>query len=240
MLDEKSPVALYYQLRQIVKEKIENNEWPVNSKIPTEADLTKQYGVSRATVRQALNELVNEKYLYRKQGKGTFVLLPKIEQSLSSYYSFSDELRRKGMDTYCNLLEFKTMSADGVIRRIMNLDDSDPYVHMICRKRYADGDTFSIDCSYIPHKYYSNFSLDMLKQKGLYVAMFEASGIKLDTATQSFEAVLLSKEHANLLEVARPFAGLKQERITSSNDIVMEYCVSIIRGDRYKVGVILK
>lgn len=90
-LDERSPMSLYYQLKTILAEKIHSGQWKVNDRIPTERELCDAYGVSRATVRLALGELENEGLLYRKQGKGTFVAAPKIEQLLSGFYSFSEE-----------------------------------------------------------------------------------------------------------------------------------------------------
>lgn len=75
-LDENILVPLYYQLKQIIKEKILTGEWKTNQRIPSETELCSQYEISRGTVRQALMELVREGILYRKQGKGTFVRNP--------------------------------------------------------------------------------------------------------------------------------------------------------------------
>lgn len=96
MLDENSPLSLYYQLKNIIIDNIKNKVWALDSKIPTERELCEIYKVSRITVRQALKELESEGYLYRKQGKGTFVKGQTFVQRLSSFYSFSEEIKKTG------------------------------------------------------------------------------------------------------------------------------------------------
>ncbi len=73
-VDRESKQKLYVQIYSIIKEKIENGEWPAGTQIPTEDELCKTYDVSKVTVREAIQELAREGYLKRQQGKGTFVL----------------------------------------------------------------------------------------------------------------------------------------------------------------------
>ena len=93
MLDDKAPVSLYYQLKEEMKEKIKAGEWPAEFKIPPERELCSIYGVSRITVRQALEDIKREGYIYSKQGRGTFVTRPKIELDLEKFYSFSEDMQ---------------------------------------------------------------------------------------------------------------------------------------------------
>lgn len=92
MLDEKSSIPLYSQLYQKMLENITSGLWQDGFKLPTEVELCQQYGVSRITVRMAMDKLNSQGYLYRKQGRGTFVTRPKIEQKLAYFYSFSDNI----------------------------------------------------------------------------------------------------------------------------------------------------
>ena len=85
-----SPLALYYQLKESFISNILSAVWPPDSKMPSERELCETYNVSRVTVRKALDELVQGGFIYRKQGKGTFVKRKSLEQKLSKFYSFSE------------------------------------------------------------------------------------------------------------------------------------------------------
>src|SRR5665647_3212360 len=95
-LNVKLPTTLYFQLKEQLMSRIAMKEWNPGDKIPNEHALCHEYGVSRITVRQALTDLEREGYIIRKQGKGTFVTFPRIEQNLTSFYSFSDEFKKRG------------------------------------------------------------------------------------------------------------------------------------------------
>ena len=90
----KSP--LYQQLYQLLRNKILAGEWHPDEMLPSEADLIAQYQVSRATVRQALDELVSDGLIYRKQGRGTFVAPPTVEQGLVRIVSFTEDMQQRG------------------------------------------------------------------------------------------------------------------------------------------------
>ena len=94
MIDKNSPIPAYYQIKQIILEKINNSEWKVGQCIASERELSEAYGVSRMTVRQALGELVQEGILLREKGKGTFVCEPKVTQK--DMMSFSEIISKSG------------------------------------------------------------------------------------------------------------------------------------------------
>ena len=86
-LDKDSNIPLYFQLAEEFRKKIENYEWITNSQIPSELKLCENYKISRGTVRQAITELIQEGYIYRKHGLGTFIKKPRKIWPVSSYYS---------------------------------------------------------------------------------------------------------------------------------------------------------
>src|SRR5207244_13650052 len=86
----------YNHLKEVLKKQIRSGHLVPHTAIPSEPELVSSYHVSRATVRQALTELVHEGLLYRQHGKGTFVCEPRVQQTLSELSSFSDEIRRLG------------------------------------------------------------------------------------------------------------------------------------------------
>ena len=89
------PLPRYYQLTEIIRERVRSGEWPPGTPIPSERELCEQYGISRMTARQSLTELVTEGLLYREQGKGTYVGRPKIAQQLLRLTGFTEDMRAR-------------------------------------------------------------------------------------------------------------------------------------------------
>lgn len=110
-LDPKSPIPLYYQLKQIFDNKFKNGEWQAGQLIPTETELIKKYDVSRTTVREGITTLVNEGKLQKKQGVGTIVCAPKMEERLGRLTGFAEEMISKGLKPGAKLLEIKEIPA---------------------------------------------------------------------------------------------------------------------------------
>ncbi len=96
-LERTNPLPLYYQLKEVLRQQIRAGHLAPHTAIPSEPELVASYRVSRATVRQALTELVNEGLLYRQHGKGTFVCEPRVQQTLSELASLTDELKRRSL-----------------------------------------------------------------------------------------------------------------------------------------------
>lgn len=238
MLNEKAPVALYYQLKEILVEKIKSNAWELSSKIPTERELCDLYKVSRITVRQALEQLEKEGFLYRKQGKGTFVTAPKIEQRLSKFYSFSEEIRNMGYTPDTKILEFKITESDELVAKHFN--EKGLPVYCIKRLRLANQEPFAVETSYIPRDLCPGLTADEVAAKGLYNTMKIKFSLTPNQAVETFEAVLINPHDAHYLHVGKNAPGLLLQRTTYANDRIVEFCDGIIRGDRYKYQVVLK
>lgn len=239
MLDENSPLSLYYQVKSIIIDNIKNKVWTTNEKIPTERELCEIYKVSRITVRQALNELENEGYLYRKQGKGTFVTGQKFVQRLSKFYSFSEEIAEMGSVPGTKIISFDIVLAEQMIAEKLNIMENEK-IFAIRRLRLANNEPFGIEISYIVYKYAKNLTKDAVEKLGLYNSLRQQCGIGPNKAIETFEAVIVTNEEAKYLETDKKAAALRLERVTSADEIIVEYCISIIRGDKYKYVIQLK
>lgn len=237
-LDERSPMSLYYQLKTILAEKIHSGQWKVNDRIPTERELCDAYGVSRATVRLALGELENEGLLYRKQGKGTFVAAPKIEQLLSGFYSFSEEMEKQGRHPSTRLISFRKVKAEDEIAQFLDLSEGAD-VFAIRRLRLADDQPVILEVSYVPCDICPTLKERDVKEHALYELFREKYNIFPSKAHESFEAVLAGPKEADYLGVPDGWPILRLERITYAFDRPVEYNIGLIRGDRYKYKVIL-
>ena len=131
------PVALYYQLKESLLQKIQDENWKPGQKIPTERELCEMYGVSRITVRTALDDLHNEAYLYRIQGKGTYVKRSSIDYRLSKFYSLNEELSRRGLKERAQMLSFSKVVPEDKVRAQLHqmwIRDS-PYIRKRARRR---------------------------------------------------------------------------------------------------------
>ncbi len=150
VVDPHNVIPKYHQLYQILRHKIEAGEWEVHQAIPSERELEVAYGVSRMTVRLAINLLVNQGFLYREQGRGTFVSLPVQQFSLNNLSGFSEDLARRGYQPGQKILQFRYREANDEIQRQLELPSNDRQVLMVERLRFADGEPIGMDVSYLP------------------------------------------------------------------------------------------
>lgn len=240
-IDNSVPVALYYQLKQILINKIVSNEWKPGDKIPTELELCKQYELSRITVRQALSELVNEGYLIRKQGKGTFVSLPRMEQNLMSFYSFTEEFRKRGYKVHNKVLDFKVLPADEKIQKKLNLDTPQKDVYYFIRLRYANDVVIAMESTYLPFHCFPDLTKEDIESHALYDIMRNKYGIIPDSAEEIFGATMLQTEQAKYFELKKGLPALEIERVTYGKEKdIIEYTEGVIRGDKFKFHIYLK
>lgn len=239
MIDESLPIALYQQLVQVFISKIKNDEWPVDYIIPGEMQLSKDYNVSRSTVRQALDVLEREGYVLRKQGKGTKITAPKFKQRLVKFYSFSEDIRNMGLVPSSEMVWFKTLPADERLARILHIQKGDS-MFSIKRVRLADNVPLAVETSFIPYDLFPFLTEEMVRENGLYNSMRKNVSLQPNHAHESFEAVIISKADAKLLRISTPAPGMSLRRTTTSGGFVVEYCECIARGDRYKYEVSLE
>ena len=206
MLNDNLPIALYQQLVREFTAKIRNNAWPVGCMLPGEMQLCREYNVSRSTVRQAMDVLVRNGLVTRKQGRGTFVAMPKLEQNLVKFYSFSEEIKRMGYTPSSSIVSFRKLPADANMAARLSIDPNSE-IFSLRRLRLADGKPFALETSYIPAALYPFMTEEMIREKGLYQTMRQNSSFQPDTAVETFQAILISKADAKLFERRPPGPG---------------------------------
>src|SRR5438034_6523815 len=133
------------ETRDVVLDIIERMD--VGNAIPSERQLSADLGVSRLTVRAALDDLAREGYLVRRRGAGTFVSEPKIAQELTMT-SFTDDMRRRGMRPTSRTLELRVAPAGARLGRLLRASPSEPIV-VARRLRLADGETMAIETLHV-------------------------------------------------------------------------------------------
>src|SRR5690554_3470225 len=121
MVDKKNKLPLYLQLMADIIQKIEQGDYSENEKLPSERELCDIYNLSRITVRNALQELEQEEYIYKLHGKGTFVTPKSYKQKLVKVYSFTEEMKKLGKVPQTKVLSFDIIPVDQRLSRKMNL-----------------------------------------------------------------------------------------------------------------------
>ena len=214
-------------------------------KLPTEREMCDVFQVSRTTVRQALSEMENDGWVRRIQGRGTFVQQPrqrgekKFEQLLNSNYSFSEELRKQGVEPSTRVLSLTRIVAQPPLTETLQV----PPGHMIdvlLRLRLADETPYAYETSYVPSEYLNGATSDEIARDGLYNTMQKKSGVRPNKAVEIFEAGIAPEVIANMLGRKGVVSIMQIERVACLNDKPVEYCVSSVVGDKYRFRVKLE
>jgi len=220
---------LYEQLRNDMISKIAAKEWMPGQCIPAEMDLCDSYGVSRVTVRKAIEDLVSSGHLRRYRGKGTFVRAKLIENKLSKFYSFSETLKSKGLEEVAEVLAFETVPVDDFLAEKLKLPLSE-VAYKLVRLRNVDGMPYAVETSFIPKARFVGLTGKFIADNGLYNAM-QLLGVTTNRATETFHVDSMDGLEARLLQQSLPNPVMCIERLTWCDDLMVEYCRSIVRGD---------
>jgi GntR family transcriptional regulator len=171
------------ETRESVLELIEALD--VGQAIPSERQLSIDLGVSRLTVRAALDELVREGYLMRRRGAGTFVAEPKVAKSMTMS-SFSDDMRQRGLLPGSRTLEFRVVPAGARLGRILHVSPSEP-VLAIKRLRLADGEPMAIELLHVREALLPGLTATDLEERSFYDLLVERYGIEIVGGSQTVE-----------------------------------------------------
>jgi GntR family transcriptional regulator len=228
---------LYHQIRDLLLDEIQNGGFSPGERIPSEADLEAKYKVSRITVRQAIQSLVQEGLLYRQQGRGTFVARPKVRHSLNTLTSFSRQMLDRGMTPSTKLIESEIVAARGLVQEALAVPDG-TLVTKLRRLRLADEEVMGIQTAYIPVSLCPELADLIGDNISLYDLLRRKYDLRPVRAIENYTAVLLEPYEARLLDQKQRQPALAAERITYlADNRALEYVTSILRADRYTLTV---
>jgi GntR family transcriptional regulator len=206
----------------------------VGESIPSERQLSADLGVSRLTVRAALDELVREGYLVRRRGSGTFVSEPKIAQELT-LTSFTDDMRRRGMTPASKTLELKVVPAGARLGRLLHVSPSEPVV-VAKRLRLADRETMAIETLHVRESLVPGLTAADLEAGSFYALLRDRYGIVVAGGIQTIEPTVTNEEESAALGVPLHSPAFLFERFSrNGNDEIVEFVQSTYRGDRYRI-----
>jgi GntR family transcriptional regulator len=206
----------------------------VGQAIPSERQLSAELGVSRLTLRAALDELAREGYVIRRRGSGTFVSEPKIAQELTMT-SFTEDMRRRGMDPGSRTLGLEVVPAGARLGRFLHVSPSEPIV-VAKRLRLADRETMAIETLHVREALVPGLTQRDLDGQSFYEILRDRFGIVIAGGAQTIEPTVTNEEESEALGVPLHSPAFLFERVThsESNEIV-EFVHSIYRGDRYRL-----
>jgi GntR family transcriptional regulator len=206
----------------------------IGEAIPSERQLSADLGVSRLTVRAALDDLVREGYLVRRRGSGTFVSEPKIAQELTMT-SFTEDMQRRGMQPGSRTVELKVVPAGARLGRLLHVSPSEPVV-VAKRLRLADRETMAIETLHVREALVPGLSAKDLEERSFYELLRDRYGVVVGGGMQTIEPTVTNEEESDALGVPLHSPAFLFERFSRSDaGEIVEYVHSIYRGDRYRL-----
>jgi DNA-binding GntR family transcriptional regulator len=235
-LDRSSPIPLYFQVAQQIEALIDRGELPPGSRLDNEILLADQTGLSRPTMRQAIQHLVDRGLLVRKRGVGTQVVhgLVKRPVELSSLY---DDLRRSNQRPGTKVLAVETGPCDDPIAAALRLAPGTEVVHLQ-RLRFAQGEPLAIMQNWLPTDL-TGLTAERLEEHGLY-ELLRGVGVHMRVASQRIGARAASLTEGRLLNERRGAPLLTMTRTTyDDNGRAVEHGSHVYRPTLYSFEITL-
>jgi GntR family transcriptional regulator len=234
-INPRSPKPKYQQLTEVLLDLIENT-LQTDDAIPSEGELQERFDVSRMTVRKAVDQLVNDNRLYRVAGIGTFVAdQPRqVELHLSS---FTEDMNALGLRPGQITTRLEEASADETLANEVAVATGDKLV-LLERTRTADERPVCFERSYMPDALVPGFSARW-RDQSLFALLHDEYDLRPTWAQQRIGATSASPEAAATLHVAvgSPLLMIKQRAF--KDKLLVEYCASLYRPDRYELAIVL-
>ncbi len=234
VIDRSSPVPLYYQVAQHLEDAIHSGAVPTGTLFQNEVDLAASLGLSRPTMRRAMQHLVDKGLVTRRRGIGTRVVQPKLRRplELSSLY---DDLANAGRKPTTEVLSFETVEAHDEVAERLDLEEGSPVLELV-RLRSAAGEPIAKMTNYLPERL-ATFSEEDLSERGLY-DLIRHQGIVLHSATQTLGARNATAAESRMLKEPRGAALITAQRVTyDDHGSAVEFGTHIYASSRYTFEV---
>jgi GntR family transcriptional regulator len=229
-VDRASPIPLYYQVSQYLQRAIESGDIPNGTRFDNEIHLAEQFGLSRPTMRRAMQHLVEKGLIVRRRGIGTRVVQPKVRRPLE-LTSLYDDLAGSGQNPTTRVLKIDAVEADEDVASHLGCAVGEPALKMV-RLRSAGETPIAKLTNYLP-AFVGAFEVADLEAHGLY-GLMRARGIQLHSAEQHIGARTASAAEARLLDEPRGAALLTMQRVTyDDHGAIVEFATHIYAASRY-------
>jgi len=233
-LFSKNGIPLYYQLKEYLLQEIKKN-YQAGDLLPSEGEIEQKYGVSRITVRKAIEELSHEGIVIKKQGRGTFVMEQKILYDANIIGSLTQRLEAQKHQLKTKSIEYITITEAHHVKELLDCDT------LLCIKRFRilDGIPFALMLNYIDARKVPNLQ-EKFDMESLYTLYKEQYNISFYNAEETVEAKSATKEQAKKLQIAENTPLLCLQRLSyDKQNRPMEYSDIVIKADMYKHKIVL-
>lgn len=236
-IERQSPIPLYYQLKQLLSERIVGGDWRPGDMLPTEEQLQEQYQLSRTTVRQALRELELEGQISRHRGRGTFVSRPKITHNPDPHFSLTEVLLAQGVRPGWQVLSADWIPAPSEVAERLAVEVG-AKVYRLRRLRLTNDEAIGYHVAHVTAAAAMTIDQDQLAQGGSLDYLRQSGYLADSYANRTIEAILASDEIGRLLDVERgsPILLIRRQLFTGSGNPV-EDLRAMYRGDRFRYHI---
>ncbi|MCR8548899.1 histidine utilization repressor [Salipiger sp. P9] len=223
---------LYEQIKNAIDRRIEATEWPADFQVPTEAELAEEFGASRLTVRRALRELQAEGVLIRIQGRGTFVVGPRMQCAVFNLPDMSEEIAQTGGAHSCRVLQLSVLPRDSTLRHMLQVGAEEPIFHSRLL-HLEDGTPIQLEDRFVnaaeaPHYIEQDFT----KITPQAYLMRETTVTSVDNTIRAIRA---DDEARQLLQIDASQPCLLLDRATWRDGIPVTRSRFLYPGDRYRL-----
>jgi GntR family transcriptional regulator len=234
-INRQSKLPLYVLIEQNIHGLISSGQLKPNDALPSEWELSEFYGVSRLTVRHALETLVSQGWLNRRHGVGTFIASPSVTRISLSRLSFTEQMRAIGRVPSSRQLSNRITPATVKIASHLGLPEGAPVVE-INRVRLADGKPILLETAYLSQERFPEITSDLdLSNGSLYEFLRSRCVTNVAVMDQTLEPVMLTEAEAGYLETQAGTSAILSEVVAyAAGGLPIEYSHSVTRGDQCK------
>ena len=239
VIDKTIPIPYYQQLADLLRREISEQETGNQVfQLPSENELAERHGITRATVRHALDVLEQDGWIFREKGKGSFAAVRRVEHELTQLVSTTEDMRRRGWPLATQVVSLEQTEAAAYVAHALELPER-TLVYELCRLRIVDGQPLSLQTAYLPVELCPQLEGNDLTDS-LYRLLETRYGLRLWTGREVLRARCATPYEAHLLQVKEHLPVMYMERTTyAAHGIAVEYLEAVWRGDRYDFKVTL-
>jgi len=240
IVEKNAPIHYYYQLELLFKEKIESGQWPRGSFIPAERDLSNEFGVSRITVRKAIENLENYGILKKVKNKGTLVEGVKDNNSLlSQAFSFYDYLTNKGFSVKNKIIKFSRQLPSTYIQNFLQLGNGKE-IFEIKRVREINNEPWYYTMIYLPVELFANITEKDIISGSIHDVFRNKFNLRAEKTKRYLYAGVSDESSAILLKIKKDLPIQIIENINySEKDLPFEYAINFFRQDKIIIEAVL-
>lgn len=233
-LDKSSYIPMYAQIQTQLLGMISSGKFGAGDLLPSEEELSRVYGVSRMTSRQALQLLQSQGFAVRHRGRGTFVTQPKVEKDIAHLSGFTAEMRALGIKAGSQVLASETIAATDEVATQLSIQAGAP-AFRLRRLRLAYGLPVALEESYLSPVKFPGIERFDFTRRSLYQTLRTRYAVRFGMADEILEARSANRLEAQLLDIAPRSSLLVISRTLWNVDgEPVEMARSSYRGDRYR------